>query len=68
MSRALAVHMSLGAEQSGEQTRDTEIDIEPLPVQAKSQSENFHLRQIFIARSLESLRLACRKSEAAAIR
>src|SRR5712691_11476139 len=35
--RALAVHIGLGAKQSGEQARNTEIDIEALPVQPESE-------------------------------
>ena len=65
--RALTIHISLGAEQPGEQARHAEIYVESLPVQAKTEAENLDLRQLCVARPLQSLRATCRKSEAAPI-
>jgi len=59
--------ISGGAHAGREQARHAEIDIEALPVQAKSEAENLDLRQLCVARPLQSLRAARRKSKAAPI-
>jgi hypothetical protein len=60
-------HVGLGAEQSGEQARNAEINVEALPVQPEPEAGNFDLRELRIAGALQPLCVARRKGESAPI-